>query len=263
MTSRKKRWALVGAGIGLAASVSAAAIFFELPMSTAATAASAPAQAPAVPVTVAVVQSRDVTAWESFSGRLEAVDRVQVRPRVAGAIQSVHFREGALVKAGDLLFTIDPAPYQAAVAQAARPGRVGRSQGRPGADRTRPRPQAFRQSHDLAERSRSASEHAGRGASGPPFGSGSPSVRSARSRLHASARSGFRPYRQDRGHCGQPRRCRFHFAGTDDARLRRSDLCELQRERRDGHEGAFGASGNRRCAAGRRADPGRSRHACR
>jgi multidrug efflux system membrane fusion protein len=71
-----------------------------------------------VPVTVALVQNRDVTAWENFSGRLEAVDRVQVRPRVAGAIQSVHFREGALVKTGDLLFTIDPAPYQAAVAQA-------------------------------------------------------------------------------------------------------------------------------------------------
>jgi multidrug efflux system membrane fusion protein len=118
MTSSKKRWALVGAGLGLAASVSAAAIFFELPMSATATAASAPAQAPAVPVTVAVVASRDVTNWEQFSGRLEAVDRVQVRSRVAGAVQSVHFREGALVKAGDLLFTIDPAPYQAAVSQA-------------------------------------------------------------------------------------------------------------------------------------------------
>lgn len=118
MTSSKKRWALVGAGLGLAASVSAAAIFFELPMSATATAASAPAQAPAVPVTVAVVASRDVTNWEEFSGRLEAVDRVQVRSRVAGAVQSVHFREGALVKAGDLLFTIDPAPYQAAVSQA-------------------------------------------------------------------------------------------------------------------------------------------------
>jgi multidrug efflux system membrane fusion protein len=71
-----------------------------------------------VPVTVAVVASRDVTEWEQFSGRLEAVDRVQIRSRVAGAVQSVHFREGALVKAGDLLFTIDPAPYQAAVSQA-------------------------------------------------------------------------------------------------------------------------------------------------
>ncbi|MBY3365573.1 efflux RND transporter periplasmic adaptor subunit [Rhizobium laguerreae] len=118
MTSRSKRWALMGAGIALIASISGAALFFELPMSTTATAASAPAQAPAVPVTVAVVAARDVTAWESFSGRLEAVDRVQVRSRVAGAILSVAFREGALVKQGDLLFTIDPAPYQASVAQA-------------------------------------------------------------------------------------------------------------------------------------------------
>lgn len=117
MTSSKKRWALVGAGLGLAASVSAAAIFFELPMSTTATAASTPAQAPAVPVTVALVASRDVTTWQEFSGRLEAVDRVQIRSRVAGAIQAVHFREGALVKAGDLLFTIDPEPYQAAVSR--------------------------------------------------------------------------------------------------------------------------------------------------
>lgn len=118
MTSRNKRWALVGAGLGVAASVSAAAIFFELPMSATATAASEPAQAPAVPVTVAVVASSDVTNWENFSGRLEAIDRVQIRPRVGGAIQSVHFREGALVKQGDLLFAIDPAPYQAAVSQA-------------------------------------------------------------------------------------------------------------------------------------------------
>lgn len=120
MTSSKKRWALVGAGLSLVASVSAAALFFELPMSATATAATTEAQAapPAVPVTIAVVASRDVTEWEQFSGRLEAVDRVQIRSRVAGAVQSVHFREGALVKAGDLLFTIDPAPYQAAVSQA-------------------------------------------------------------------------------------------------------------------------------------------------
>ncbi len=86
MTSSKKRWALVGAGLGLAASVSAAAIFFELPMSTTATAASTPAQAPAVPVTVALVASRDVTDVAGVSpGRLEAVDRVQIRPRVAGS----------------------------------------------------------------------------------------------------------------------------------------------------------------------------------
>jgi multidrug efflux system membrane fusion protein len=78
-------------------------------------AAAAPA---AVPVTVATVERRDVTPYDEFSGRLEAVDRVDVRPRVAGAILSVHFTEGALVHAGDLLVTIDPAEYAAEVDRA-------------------------------------------------------------------------------------------------------------------------------------------------
>ncbi|GEO84803.1 MULTISPECIES: efflux RND transporter periplasmic adaptor subunit [Alphaproteobacteria] len=122
MIRKAKRWALAGTGLGLAASISAAALFLDLPFSRAAAEtkeAGAAAAPPATPVTVAVVQSRDVTTWQEFSGRLEAVDRVEIRPRVGGAIQSVNFREGALVKAGDLLFTIDPAPYEATVAQAA------------------------------------------------------------------------------------------------------------------------------------------------
>lgn len=123
MTRKAKRWALAGTGLGLAASISAAALFLDLPYSKAAAeteeAGAAAAAPPATPVTVAVVKSRDVTTWQEFSGRLEAVDRVEIRPRVGGAIQSVNFREGALVKAGDLLFTIDPAPYEATVAQAA------------------------------------------------------------------------------------------------------------------------------------------------
>ena len=63
--------------------------------------------------------SRDQTSlWDDFSGRLEAVNRVELRPRVAGAIQSANFTEGELVKAGDLLFKIDPAPYAAEVDKA-------------------------------------------------------------------------------------------------------------------------------------------------
>ena len=73
---------------------------------------------PAVPVSVATVESREFTAWEEFSGRLEAVERVDVRSRVAGAVQAIHFREGALVSAGDLLVTIDPDPYAAEVERA-------------------------------------------------------------------------------------------------------------------------------------------------
>jgi multidrug efflux system membrane fusion protein len=117
MKSNDKRWALWGAGIGLAASVSGAALYFDLPRGASASEPAKAAAAPATPVTVATVQPKDVTSWQEFSGRLEAVDRVQVRPRVAGAIQAVHFREGALVKQGDLLVTIDPATYEAAVAQ--------------------------------------------------------------------------------------------------------------------------------------------------
>ncbi|MES2412199.1 MAG: efflux RND transporter periplasmic adaptor subunit [Pseudomonadota bacterium] len=78
----------------------------------------AAAQAPATPVSVATVVQSDVAAWEEFSGRLEAVERVDIRSRVAGTIQAVHFREGALVKKGDLLLTIDPAPYAADVQRA-------------------------------------------------------------------------------------------------------------------------------------------------
>lgn len=72
----------------------------------------------AVPVTVAVVEPRQASLWDEFSGRLEAVERVEVRPRVAGAILATNFTEGALVKAGDVLFKIDPAPYAAEVDKA-------------------------------------------------------------------------------------------------------------------------------------------------
>jgi membrane fusion protein, multidrug efflux system len=82
--------------------------------------ATAGAAAPeaAVPVTVAVIEPRQTGLWDEFSGRLEAVNRVELRPRVAGAILSANFNEGALVKAGDVLFKIDPAPYAAEVDKA-------------------------------------------------------------------------------------------------------------------------------------------------
>lgn len=81
-------------------------------------AANQPAAAAPTPVTVSVVSLQTVAQWTDFSGHLEAVDRVEIRPRVAGAIKAIHFREGALVKAGDLLVTIDPAPFLAEAARA-------------------------------------------------------------------------------------------------------------------------------------------------
>jgi len=74
--------------------------------------------ATALPVSVSVVEQRDIALWHEFSGRLEAIERVEVRSRVAGAVKSIHFREGALVKENDLLITIDPEPYAAEVARA-------------------------------------------------------------------------------------------------------------------------------------------------
>ena len=67
---------------------------------------------------VAVIEEHEVVTWDEFSGRLEAVERVDVRSRVAGQVKSVHFTEGALVKRDDLLVTIDPDPYAAEVDRA-------------------------------------------------------------------------------------------------------------------------------------------------
>lgn len=78
--------------------------------------ASEPAAAPPAPeVTVAQVLLRPVADTNAFTGRIQAVDTIQVKPRVSGYIDSIHFREGAAVKKGDLLFTIDPRPYRAEV----------------------------------------------------------------------------------------------------------------------------------------------------
>jgi multidrug efflux system membrane fusion protein len=116
--SKMKSWALWGTGLSAAALIAGASVYLDLPAAATAAPATASAPPPAAPVTVSTVEPRTITTWQEFSGRLEAVGRVQIRPRVAGAIQSVHFREGGIVKAGDLLVTIDPEPYEAAVAEA-------------------------------------------------------------------------------------------------------------------------------------------------
>jgi multidrug efflux system membrane fusion protein len=101
-------------GAGLAVAVIAAGASIVATMRHSPVQAQNPAGPPqAVPVSVATVETRDIITWEDFSGRLEAVERVEVRPRVSGVIQAVHFREGALVKQGDKLITIDPAPFAA------------------------------------------------------------------------------------------------------------------------------------------------------
>jgi multidrug efflux system membrane fusion protein len=72
----------------------------------------------AAPVTVETLKSRTVQPYAEFSGRIKAVDYAEIRPEVAGRVTEIHFRDGQQVKAGDVLFVIDPRPYQAAVTQA-------------------------------------------------------------------------------------------------------------------------------------------------
>lgn len=64
----------------------------------------------ATEVDVAKVVATTITDYQEYSGRVEAIDRVYVRPQVPGTIVAVHFKDGALVKKGDPLFTIDPRP---------------------------------------------------------------------------------------------------------------------------------------------------------
>ncbi|WP_213779544.1 efflux RND transporter periplasmic adaptor subunit [Caballeronia sp. dw_276] len=118
LTNRKKLTVALGslaivsavAGIGFIHGTTAAPV-------SAAHASEAPP--PATAVDVAAVLTQTITDWQSYSGRLEAIDHVEVRPLVPGTIVAVHFKDGALVKKGDPLFTIDPRPYQAEVDRAA------------------------------------------------------------------------------------------------------------------------------------------------
>jgi multidrug efflux system membrane fusion protein len=73
------------------------------------------APAPLPQVTVAQVIERNVTEWDEFTGRLQAVDSVDIRPRVSGFVSAVRFSEGALVHRGDVLFEIDNRPFQTEV----------------------------------------------------------------------------------------------------------------------------------------------------
>ncbi|MEY2855064.1 MAG: hypothetical protein RL030_2196 [Pseudomonadota bacterium] len=75
---------------------------------------------PPTPPTVVVAQplAQRVTDWDDYTGRFEAVDSVELRPRVSGPVQSIHFQDGQKVEKGQLLFVIDPRPYAAQLARA-------------------------------------------------------------------------------------------------------------------------------------------------
>ena len=110
-----KRIHIVAATVAALAVLSGGALYLRSSSAESKPAAAAPQ---ALPVPVAVIDEQEVTTWDEFSGRLEAVERVDVRSRVAGQVKSVHVTEGALVKRDDLLVTIDPDPYAAEVDRA-------------------------------------------------------------------------------------------------------------------------------------------------
>src|SRR5262245_3764889 len=76
------------------------------------------AAAPPPKVAVARPVSREIVEWDEYTGRLQALESVEVRARVGGYLQSIHFADGAIVKEGDLLFVIDPRPYEAVLKHA-------------------------------------------------------------------------------------------------------------------------------------------------
>lgn len=75
-------------------------------------------QAPPPQVTVAHPIEKEVVEWDEYTGRLEAIDFVEVRARVSGYLQSIHFEDGEVVENGQLLFVVDPRPFEAEAEQA-------------------------------------------------------------------------------------------------------------------------------------------------
>ena len=78
-------------------------------------AAMAGAAKPPTPVSVTTLNEQNVRLWSEFSGRMAAVNYAEIRPEVTGRITEVRFQDGQQVKAGDILFVIDPRPYAAVV----------------------------------------------------------------------------------------------------------------------------------------------------
>jgi RND family efflux transporter MFP subunit len=91
---------------------------FSLSLSGCRKPATAPKQGP-LPVNVITAVEKEVVEWDEFTGRIDAVESVEVRTRVSGYITEIHFKAGAIVEKGDLLFVIDPRPYQADLDRAA------------------------------------------------------------------------------------------------------------------------------------------------
>jgi multidrug efflux system membrane fusion protein len=116
MTPRK---ALARSGTGIPTLALAAGLLMTVIATACSSQADPGAGMPPPPeVSVAQVLNKDVSRWDEFTGRVTAIETVDLRPRVSGYVQQVAYQEGQEVKKGDLLFVIDPRPYKARLAQA-------------------------------------------------------------------------------------------------------------------------------------------------
>ncbi|GJG93104.1 efflux RND transporter periplasmic adaptor subunit [Cupriavidus pauculus] len=119
MNANRKRLSVALGTLFVLGAIGAATHHFGIEASPVASAQADGNTPPAADVDVATVVAQQITEWQSYSGRLEAIDKVDIRPLVPGKIVAVHFKDGQLVKKGESLFTIDPRPYQAEVDRAA------------------------------------------------------------------------------------------------------------------------------------------------
>ncbi|MEM6668376.1 MAG: efflux RND transporter periplasmic adaptor subunit [Pseudomonadota bacterium] len=109
--------ALVVAGHANSVFETVSSVLTSVERSTAAVAAT-PQAVSATPVDITRPDVRRITEWDEYTGRFVAIDSVQVRARVSGYLEEIHFKDGQTVTAGDLLFTIDQRPFEAALAEA-------------------------------------------------------------------------------------------------------------------------------------------------
>ena len=113
----KNRIALFGLGAG--SLIALGVVFAALnAISTAKAQSQVANDSPIVSVNTETISPQDVRIWSNFSGRTHAIDYAEIRPEVSGHITAVRFRDGQTVKTGEVLFVIDPRPYEAAVAKA-------------------------------------------------------------------------------------------------------------------------------------------------
>ena len=111
-SARPRRiWVAVFVAVVLAAGVAGLAWYGGTPAASTADAQAAPPPPPTV--TVSQPLRQELVEWQEFTGQFAAVDYVEVRARVSGYLQSIHFQDGQLVERGDLLFVIDPRPFEA------------------------------------------------------------------------------------------------------------------------------------------------------